>query len=710
MRLLEIRLAEDPNSRLGFHPRLTVAFGLSADAREFLLSSLNAMLNGQSSGLLAKVEVDGAHVDVGPGYRRLPAPSAALDVVIQAQHLLEPRMASVSRALIAPDVGDLPDQVHKARARADAAMTSLHAIDEQIQRISSDLTEATRTRETAAVVLEQSRHDIDPYASDMWRGAIDAAERLEDELGAYRGSVRAETIDAVKKRIEALQDSVSLLSHGLDELDEIDATTLIKVCEVARLVLSPGPVPMPAAIALADEWAALRESLSSVESKYVPGGGGSQGLADALERARLELAEAESAMKPRVIAPEDASALDAAHEEVLDAERKATGRLGGNRAKKQLEMATAKRQEILDRLGYPTWAAWVMGGHMLDSTAEAKRRAEQVAGKVARLEAQWRGLSAELEADPDFQQIMARLDVVYRQAVGLVGEQDDIEAALRALRVKPGPPPISEEETYVLLAHELIESGVSIDDEAPLPELLARAEARLNEIRTVSDHRTMLAAEVDRCMGELTEYRESLSRLEALGEVDDTDVADNPRVMAARLALQESESAVDRHRQALVRSASVLAQAMAATDLEQRLVADRAAKIELRGVTATMADTAHARLAKAEQAMQDASPIGRPAPRTAAAEDESVVLARYIEQRIISPQDASLVGPVPIVFNDAFAGLHDDTLRALMHRLDRLSEHAQLIYFTDDRATARIVARDLPDSRSVVITGSGFFS
>jgi len=124
MRLVSLCLVEDPNSTLTFHPRLTVVFGLTPEARSFLTEALSLMVNGQSAGVFAQVDVDGTLIDVGPGYRRVPAPIQVVDSVIHAQDLLEPRMGVMGHKVADPQAtaAELPDQLVKAKRQHQAAM------------------------------------------------------------------------------------------------------------------------------------------------------------------------------------------------------------------------------------------------------------------------------------------------------------------------------------------------------------------------------------------------------------------------------------------------------------------------------------------------------------------------------------------------------------------------------------------------------------
>src|SRR5687767_9911660 len=157
MRLVSLCLVEDPNSTLTFHPRLTVVFGLTPEARSFLAEALSLMVNGQSAGVFAQVDVDGTLIDVGPGYRRVPAPIQVVNAVIHAQDLLEPRMGVISRTTAEPPASaiDLPDQLVKAKRQHQAATASLHALAASIQRVQADAAAAIEARSSIVAALEQ---------------------------------------------------------------------------------------------------------------------------------------------------------------------------------------------------------------------------------------------------------------------------------------------------------------------------------------------------------------------------------------------------------------------------------------------------------------------------------------------------------------------------------------------------------------------------
>jgi hypothetical protein len=217
------------------------------------------------------------------------------------------------------------------------------------------------SHELARRAIARAREDIDPYASATLEAALATAARLEIELGASPGACRADSIEGVKDRIVVLEAQRRDIAAALDMLAAADPEPVADALDLVRVATATGPIAPPEVLRLADEWASISEHLAALEAKFAAGEGGVQSVSDRLDIARARLAASESALTPAPVRAEDVQALDAAHERVLAAERKASSRLGGSRALRALEEAMADQQIYLDRLGYPTWSAWIMG-------------------------------------------------------------------------------------------------------------------------------------------------------------------------------------------------------------------------------------------------------------------------------------------------------------------------------------------------------------
>jgi hypothetical protein len=64
----------------------------------------------------------------------------------------------------------------------------------------------------------------------------------------------------------------------------------------------------------------------------------------------------------------------------------------------------------------------------------------------------------------------------------------------------------------------------------------------------------------------------------------------------------------------------------------------------------------------------------------------------YLLGRMASQRAVGFVGSVPLVLDDAFAGLPAEDIVRLLDRLDRMSESVQVVYLTDDPVVLRWVA------------------
>ncbi|MEO8692235.1 MAG: hypothetical protein ABI658_01900 [Acidimicrobiales bacterium] len=711
MRLVSLCLVEDPNSTLTFHPRLTVVFGLTPEARSFLAEALSLMVNGQSAGVFAQVDMDGTLIDVGPGYRRVPAPIQVVNSVIRAQDLLEPRMGvTAGKSDAPPSAVDLPDQLVKAKRQHQAAVASLHALNDSIQRVRADEIAAVEARKSIVAALEQARAAADPGCVAALRGAFDLARQVELDLGADFGVVRADTIDTVKSRIEILEVHLANAHESLASLPYLPSAGVVSALEDALQTVRPGPVASRRAIDLADQWVKLREQLAEIEERYATGDGSVSAISDRLDAARHELVVAEVGSKPRTLTDDDIRELETTHEALLEAERKATGRLGGNRAKRQLEIAIENQQAVLDRLGFPTWSSFVMGDRMLDSTKDAKLRVHQLQAEVARLERQWAAVSSVLDADAEFVATLDQIDIVYAEARSLVGDVDDLEMALRNLRVDPTRSTATAADAHKRLVAELAAVGIEYDDGAQLEEMCGYAEQWIADAHAVDAHRQELERDIEEAEVEMAEARATFDRIETLGPHDDSRLSGNARVRSARSAIAEAVARVARHRAALGEITRLLVVSTAAAASERRTSAEHAAKLELLDLATTMERAALARVSRVEAAMRDESPIVSSSRQSmGGAHDESTVLGEYIERRAFASLPHSLAGPLPLLLDDCFAGMNSDIRVSLLHRVNRTAERTQLLYLTSEADIADWVALNLSPN-AMVVTGTGFFS
>jgi uncharacterized protein YhaN len=364
----------------------------------------------------------------------------------------------------------------------------------------------------------------------------------------------------------------------------------------------------------------------------------------------------------------------------------------------------AEQQVYLDRLGYPTWSAWIMGAPLLDATAEHSKRLEQAQREVDEATWAWERLTDKLETDPEFRALLDRLERVLEAAHAIVGDVEDVEHALRSLRIDPGPPPCTIAQARERLADAMIAAGFVVEADTSLDDIRLHAERWLAEIRTVAALRRQLEIDYDQTLTELARAQETFDRIEAVGPADPGDGYGSTRLQDTRSVLLAAEDRVNRHRRALTRVAHLVAEAEGVAELERQLAVAAEAKNELLDVTRMMADAAEAKCRALEGTPGDA-PLsgGWEAPTD---EDEAVI--DYLDSRISAARLAAGGGSVPIVFDDTLSALGPDSLETVLGWLETMAGDTQIIYVTDDQAVIGWASRRQP-AKVGVVAGSGFF-
>ena len=691
MRIVDLRLVGEPNSTLGLHPNFSVVTGVPTRARGALAFALADLLRGSEAAVMvALVEDGGATSELQPGCP--PVLSRPVDLLVRAQDLPH----SHDREDLAPLVVD--EELRRATVAQIAAKASLQALDASTTVARGEHRAVVASLEQARAAIAQARQDLDPYAAAALDVAVSHAARVEVELGLGPGACRAETLETVKDRIVLLETHHRDIVAALELLASADPEPVADALDLVRVVTATGPIAPPEVLRLADEWASISEHLAALEAKFAVEEGGVQSVSDRLDAARADMARCEATLAPTPIRAEDVQALEAAHEKVLAAERKASSRLGGSRARRALDEAIAEEQIYLDRLGYPTWSAWIMGAPLLDATAENARIIEQARRELDDATFGWERLTRKLEADPEFRGLLDRLERVLEAAYAIVGDVDDVEQVLRDVRVDPGPPPCSESEARGELGNALLAAGFAVDDDAPLDELRVHAERWLAEIRTVAALRRQLEIDREQCALELDRAQQTFERIEALGPAEPGDGFGTSRLNVARAELIAAEERAVRHRTAIARVAHLVADAEGVGEVERQARVAAEAKQELLDMTQRMSTAADARVTAL------AAAGGWQAPT-----DEEEAVIDVLDVRIASARLAAGGGSVPIVLDDALEGLSPDATETVLGWLENAAADTQIVYISDVPAVLAWAARRNP-ARVGVLDGRDFIT
>ena len=270
-------------------------------------------------------------------------------------------------------------------------------------------------------------------------------------------------------------------------------------------------MPSERANELADEFVRLQAEVNVLEDSLDARGLGSRSAMARLDAARQDLAAAEKAVQKPELTEQDRVELEAAHDAVLEFGGK--GRRGG---KKRLEEAMAHEQEILDRIGFPTWSAYVMGSGLMAIDSSAERNLELARNELEEAELHWSNVAAMIEADPTHGELLDKLESVYLEAFDLLGgddEQDDLESKLRNLLVPKRE--VSVDELVDALAYQLELVGMTIPAQSvTLDRTVMIADAFLEEVSAITERLNELGNEKVAALTELETLDDELGALD----------------------------------------------------------------------------------------------------------------------------------------------------------------------------------------------------
>ena len=496
---------------LDFHQDVTVVSGLRSIEEARVVHTLRAAIAGRAVDTRLEVEIDGEPVVLEAGDRIPEANIHALDCVGQAEQLAE-------------FAADSDRHVADASRRLNAADRAVLVLEESVAatRAHHDQLSAERSRVEREIQIVELRIE---------------AMRAESDEQRIKGMARTQ-IDHLRSHVEYLR--------------ELPVEELIHSAEALRLAVDPRPIVDPQASALADRWADVAGRAAALEERLSREGRSPDEFAARMAAAQRAVSEEEAPLRPGAIDRTIADRLEAAHEEVVEAESKRR-RFLGSKSAKRLEAALEVEQQYLDQLGFSTWTGYVMGTVGMDSGDRAERlRLAQ--DELATIEAEWDAVTAELADDPEYSALFEEMDQVYTEVVAYIGQEpaDDVEVALRSITLEPDANADPDALAFQVVG-ALHRVGVAIDDGTDHVELSERAERvieSLAEGAAVADEQAEQADRIEATLAHVEAGEESIDDLAVeLGDELSTDtVALETRAeeLAAEIAdLDEQISGAD---------------------------------------------------------------------------------------------------------------------------------------------------------------------
>lgn len=688
VRLLQLDPHGAEDATLDLHPLITVISGADAAARRRIVDAVAALPSASDPGIGGLVEAFGIILDLNVESLALLGLDSDLDVVVRAIDVPSPSpirsqpMALAIPLLTVEELLDTPEGEHPDldAARRDQADThaALEIFHETAERAAEDLAQVTSRRQRVEAALASLQEASERAESGPSTGSDDGGTGFDAvEIGARQLMLESEAADLEVTRRD--------IDQALDELAAIDTRPVSVLLDAIRQPAEIEWVESERARIVADELLTVQAEMAALEAQLDAEGRGPMAAMARLEAARVALQAAETALVKPHLSGDDVAELEVAHEELLRVEAKRSGlfRRGGQ---KRIDEARTRQQVILDRVGFPTWSAYVMGAGLLAIDPVAEARLDQARAECEAAENNWADISAMLEADPSYGVLLDRLEAALLEAHDLLGgqEPEDLDRALRELRVPRRE--VSLEDLVDALAYQLELVGLSFGGATPsVDRAVTVAEAFLAETAGITDRidelrtqRRAVTARLDAIEGEqmallvshpdqAIDLTEGSGTGEGQGEEPQAGSgpgrSDADRSLAGRgeleaelaLALDDEQAALDMHdaRQALL-DAAMRAEAVASSRL-----------VRIAGQLAERTST--------------------PVPQGRSEDsDEPESIELYLRARLTAQRDLSYAGSVPIVIDDAFAGVPPHLVAGVLSQLERMSEAVQIIYLTDD--------------------------
>jgi len=608
--------------------------------------------------------------------------------------------------------------------------------DTQIHRQRAEAALERATSSDKGPNLRLVTDEFEPDEVDLGEGgaAVETHETVEDQR-------RRRT--ELEARVEELAATVARVDRGITELASLDPRPVQVLVDAIQ---NPAPVEYVLSERgqeLADEFVRLQGEVNVLEEGLAARGMDTPSAMARLDTARDELARAEKAMRPPEYTDQDRLDLESAHDEVLDAEKKGRGR-----GRKRMEEAQQRERAILDRMGFPTWSAYVMGSSLMGIDPAAEQRLEKARFELEAAEQHWSNVTAMIEADPVHRELLDRLEALYLEAFDMLGGDDetqDLENKLRNLQEAKRE--VSMDELVEALVYQLEIVGIKLPaGMTGIDRTVLVAEAFLEETKAIVDRLNELGDEKVAALTELDEIDDELATVLSFEQLDESDAElaeaaaqgaealaqkerDLEEARAAAAQVEKDLAEIEREYDVAVEEEAEYAEFLEAREalLDAAIQVESVARGRLHKLASEMAmaaalaavgltaDEYAAQLAAAEQAESDREATAAAAAFDEHADDINHVASSFVSEleligpttdsafadagdvdaspeaveffllaRLAALRTVSFAGSVPLVIDDALTGKPEAEVEQLLHKLERMSESVQIIYLSDD--------------------------
>lgn len=503
--------------------------------------------------------------------------------------------------------------------RAEAALAAAVELREQVERRTASVREARESAVALRASVEEELASLGPpglpAAEVRVQRAAEALRSVEREVEEERAADAARAEEAARAaeasaqgnetdpepaevRLEQIDGRLHELERLLEVLHPVDRGSIEEAVGLVSDGRSSGLVASAEATQLAGRLDEVDRLLAGLEIDDEPDIADIS-LADArrrLDDAQQTLLEAERAARSPALDPDDVAHLEALHEELLDVMERAEGRFSKARAAAtRVAELRAEEEEILERLGFASYSAYIMGDSLTTPDRGTQEAVELARRELSDAQDLWRVVDRQTEAALANAELRDRRRALLEQARSILGPElsgGRPQDALRAVRVPAVP--LVEAQRVLRSALDLV--GVDLGDEDLDPDdLVLIAEAWLAEADQVETRRNVALEERATLQDERAEVLVELEAQQA-SEDDVPSTLTEGGVDAETTRLERVAAA----RGALAVVESQLAEVEAVEERRARLQADLETAREIELVAIEAAASADAEMSEAE--------------------------------------------------------------------------------------------------------------
>ena len=382
---------------LDLHPRLTLLRAIGPEPRR----RLEALVRSLAEGVVpdgAESRAPGATIELSGVQLALDA--ATLDR-LEIDQRIDPVIVLGGAGAPAPLPEDTPPFIP---APAPSASPSLAPESgESLAELRTSLREVGDRRSELGDRMEAARARLDSFSTAALEVCVGQIEALESR----RSQVRA-AVEQRQHELAELSEAAERIRGDLARIERIDATR-VPAARAALVAAVEAPVPPdPAAVALADQ---LDETLHRFRRVQADRAAAELRLGEARQRlgdASAELVAAQVGQHGTGD-PETIRRLEEVREEIFAAGDRGIRRAPG-RAKRRLAELRAEEAVLLDRLGFDTYSAYIMGISSVRADVDRSNRMARAEQDVARIRAELDELRSSSPGEAELERVAAELE------------------------------------------------------------------------------------------------------------------------------------------------------------------------------------------------------------------------------------------------------------------------------------------------------------